>query len=97
VHISLQEWVIKPVVFESEPRPGGMLIQTIPSYRLPRETLLREVRMIENLGVDIQTEMKMGRDFTLQELKDQGYETVIIGIGTSKGLNLNIKVQKPVV
>jgi len=81
----------KPVVFESEPRPGGMLIQTIPSYRLPRETLLREIRMIESMGVDIQCDMKMGRDFTLKELEEQGYESVFIGIGTSKGLDLNIK------
>ncbi len=75
----------KPTIFESEPRPGGMLVQTIPSYRLPRETLAREIRMIENLGVDIITDQKLGRDFTLKELQDQGYESVFLGIGASKG------------
>lgn len=80
----------KPTVFESEPRPGGMLVQTIPSYRLPRETLAREIRMIENLGVDIQTDMKMGRDFTLQGLHEQGYDAVFVGIGASKGLSLKM-------
>ena len=40
----------KPKVFESEQRPGGMLVQTIPAYRLPREVLAREIRMIEHLG-----------------------------------------------
>ena len=40
-----------PKVFEGEPRPGGMMAQTIPSYRLPREILAREIRMIERMGV----------------------------------------------
>jgi len=80
----------KPTVFESEPRPGGMLVQTIPSYRLPREILAREIRMIENLGVDIQTDMKLGRDFTLQSLKNDGYEAIFVGIGAYKGGKLDL-------
>lgn len=76
----------KPVIFEAEPRPGGMLVQTIPSYRLPREVLAREIRMIEGLGVDIQTGKKLGRDFTLKNLKDDGYEAVFIGVGAPKGI-----------
>jgi NADH-quinone oxidoreductase subunit F len=80
----------KPQVFESEPRPGGMLVQTIPSYRLPRETIAREIRMIENLGVDIMTDQKMGRDYTLASLHDEGYEAVFIGVGAAKGLSLNM-------
>ena len=67
-----------------------MLIQTIPSYRLPRETLAREIRMIESMGVDIQTDMKMGRDFSFQSLQDEGYDAVFVGIGASKGANLNL-------
>ena len=70
-----------PDIFEASSRPGGMLVQTIPAYRLPRETLAREIRMIENLGVSIQTESIMGRDFTLESLKQEGYEAVFIGIG----------------
>lgn len=80
----------KPEVFESEPRPGGMLVQTIPAYRLPRETLAREIRMIENLGVDIQCDKKLGRDFTLDSLKKDGYEAVFVGIGASKGIALDL-------
>jgi len=81
----------RPDVFESEQRPGGMLVQTIPAYRLPREILAREIRMIEGLGVNIETGKKLGRDFTLKSLKEQGYEAVFIGVGAPKGLQLNIK------
>ena len=56
----------KPKVFEAESRPGGMLVQAIPAYRLPREELAREVRMIERLGVEIETNVRLGKDFTLR-------------------------------
>jgi NADH-quinone oxidoreductase subunit F len=80
----------RPVVFESEPRPGGMLVQAIPAYRLPRETLAREIRMIESLGVEIQTGQRLGRDFTLADLHQQGFEAVFLGIGAPDGLALDI-------
>ncbi len=80
----------RPKVFEAEPRPGGMLVQTIPAYRLPREELAREIRMIENMGVDIETGKRLGRDFTLAGLKDEGYEAVFIGVGAPSGICLDI-------
>jgi len=80
----------KPTVFESEPRPGGMLVQTIPAYRLPRETLAREIRMVERLGVEIITQKKLGRDFTLAGLKDDGYDAVFLGIGNPDGIKPKI-------
>lgn len=78
----------KPDVFEAEPRPGGMLVQAIPAYRLPREELAREVRMIERLGVKIETQQALGRDFTLADLKDRGYEAVFLAVGAPQGLGL---------
>jgi NADH-quinone oxidoreductase subunit F len=80
----------RPNVFEAEHRPGGMLVQTIPAYRLPREILAREIRMIEGMGVTIETGKRLGKDFTLEELKNLGYEAVFIGVGTPKGLSLNL-------
>ena len=80
----------RPVILEGELRPGGMLVQAIPSYRLPRETLAREIRMIESLGVDIQTGRRLGRDFTLAELHDQGYEAIFLGVGAPDGLAIDI-------
>jgi NADH-quinone oxidoreductase subunit F len=80
----------RPKVFEAESRPGGMLIQAIPAYRLPREELAREIRMIERLGVDIETNAKLGRDFTLQSLRDQGYDAIFLGVGAPQGSKLGI-------
>ncbi|MFO7938002.1 MAG: NADH-ubiquinone oxidoreductase-F iron-sulfur binding region domain-containing protein [Kiritimatiellia bacterium] len=80
----------KPVVFESEPRPGGMLVQAIPAYRLPREELAREIRMIEDLGVEIRTEQALGKDYTLKSLRDEGYEMVYLAVGAPLGVDLSI-------
>jgi NADH-quinone oxidoreductase subunit F len=80
----------RPKVFEAEERPGGMLIQAIPAYRLPREVLEREIRMIERLGVDIETGKKLGRDFTLESLRESGYEAVFLGVGAPRGFGLGI-------
>jgi NADH-quinone oxidoreductase subunit F len=80
----------RPVIFEAEQRPGGMLVQTIPAYRLPKETVAREIRMIEQMGVDIRTGQRLGRDFTLQSLREDGYECVFIGIGVPGGVQLDI-------
>ncbi|HTP59422.1 MAG TPA: FAD-dependent oxidoreductase, partial [Spirochaetia bacterium] len=81
----------KPTVFEAESTPGGMLRQAIPSYRLPREILDREIGMIADLGVTIKTKKKLGRDFTLPSLKEQGYEAVFIGVGAPQGMSLGME------
>ena len=80
----------RPTVFEAESRPGGMLVQTIPAYRLPRETLAREIRMIEQLGVDVRTDQRLGRDFSLEGLREEGYEAVFVGIGASECQGMGI-------
>ncbi|MCF7849284.1 MAG: NADH-quinone oxidoreductase subunit NuoF [Kiritimatiellales bacterium] len=81
----------KPKVFDSSSRPGGMMAQTIPSYRLPREILAREIRMIERLGVDIECDRALGRDFTLESLKADGYEAVFLAVGAPDGLTLGLE------
>ncbi|MFW6261015.1 MAG: NADH-quinone oxidoreductase subunit NuoF, partial [Spirochaetota bacterium] len=80
----------RPTVFEGESRPGGMLVQTIPAYRLPRETLAREIRMIEQLGVDIRTETKLGRDINLAGLRAEGYEALFLGFGAPECVGMGI-------
>lgn len=80
----------KPKVFEAAHRPGGMLVQTIPAYRLPRETLAREIRMIENIGVDIECGKKLGKDFLVQDLRNEGYDAVYIAIGSPVGMEMRI-------
>jgi NADH-quinone oxidoreductase subunit F len=80
----------KPVVYEAEARPGGMLVQAIPAYRLPRETLAREIRMIESLGVEIRTLQRLGKDITLEGLRADGAEAVFLAVGAPDGLALDL-------
>lgn len=80
----------RPTIFEGASRPGGTPTQTIPSYRLPREVMDREIRMIESLGVTIKTDMKLGRDFTLDDLRRDGHQAVFLGIGAPLGIKLEI-------
>jgi NADH-quinone oxidoreductase subunit F len=78
----------KPKIFEAEARPGGMMVQTIPAYRLPRETIAREIRMIEQLGVDIETGTVLGKDFTIPGAPGAGYDAVFVGVGAPECLPL---------
>ena len=80
----------RPKVFEAASRPGGMLFQAIPPYRLRREIIAVEVRMIERMGVDIETDVRLGKDFTLRQLRDDGYEAVFLGVGAPQGASLGI-------
>jgi NADH-quinone oxidoreductase subunit F len=80
----------KPVVFEAEKKPGGMLVQTIPAYRLPRTVLNKEIRMIESLGARMTTGRRLGKDFTLASLKDDGYEAAFVAVGAQVPLKLNV-------
>jgi NADH-quinone oxidoreductase subunit F len=80
----------KPTIFDDSVRPGGMLVQTIPAYRLPRETVAREIRMIEQMGVDIVSEMKLGKDFTLESLREEGYEKFFIGVGAPESVSMGL-------
>jgi NADH-quinone oxidoreductase subunit F len=80
----------KPEVFEAMEKPGGMPQQTIPTYRLPRQVLFKEIRMIQDMGVKIHTGKRLGRDFTLTGLKEKGFEAVVLAVGAPDGTNLGI-------
>jgi len=80
----------KPVVFERESRPGGMLVQAIPAYRMPRELVAREIRMIESLGVTIRTRQSLGVEFTLESLRADGFESVCLAVGAPEGVLLPV-------
>ncbi|HHW42141.1 MAG TPA: FAD-dependent oxidoreductase [Syntrophomonadaceae bacterium] len=70
-------------IFEAMPKPGGMLRYGIPQYRLPKEILDEEIKLITSLGVRIVTNTKIGRDISLDYLK-KNYDAVFIGIGAWK-------------
>ncbi|MBI9107040.1 MAG: FAD-dependent oxidoreductase [Spirochaetales bacterium] len=80
----------QPVIYEAESRPGGMLTQAIPAYRLPREEIAREIRMIERIGVEINCDMKLGRDITLKQLRDDGCDAIFFSGGAPIGTGLGI-------
>ena len=77
-------------VFESLPAAGGMMVVGIPEYRLPRNIIQAEVDAIAALGVEIKTNTRFGRDITLDDLKQQGYEAIFMAIGAHKGKKLGI-------
>jgi NADPH-dependent glutamate synthase beta subunit-like oxidoreductase/NAD-dependent dihydropyrimidine dehydrogenase PreA subunit len=77
-------------VFEAMPVPGGMMAIGIPAYRLPRDVLQAEIARIVGLGVELQLNMAMGRDFTLGDLERQGYRAVFLSTGASKSRRLGV-------
>lgn len=79
-----------PTIFEALPIVGGMLAVGIPEYRLPSKALKEDIKRVLNAGVDIKTEQKLGRDFTLDKLLQQGYKAVYIAIGAHKSIKLGI-------
>jgi NADH-quinone oxidoreductase subunit F len=70
-------------VYESNPEPGGMLRYALPDYRLPKETVRREVELIRRLGVEFVCGAAIGSEITLNEL-DAQYNAVFLAIGTWK-------------
>jgi len=80
----------KPEVFEKEDRPGGMLIQAIPAYRLSRAAITQEIEIIKKIGVKITTNYALGKDYSLKEIEKK-YDATFLSIGASKSWGLNIK------
>jgi NADPH-dependent glutamate synthase beta subunit-like oxidoreductase len=80
-----------PTVFESQSIAGGMLVLGVPEYRLPRELVQAEIEAIQSLGVELHLNTRLGRDFSLADLKRQGFEAVFLGIGAHKSRELSIE------
>ncbi len=78
-------------IFESLPVFGGMLSVGIPHYRLPRDIIGAELHSLKSCGVDIRLGVTVGRDVTLQELKEQGYASIFLGVGAHESRKLGIE------
>ncbi|SPE36408.1 FAD-dependent pyridine nucleotide-disulphide oxidoreductase [Candidatus Sulfopaludibacter sp. SbA6] len=78
----------KVTVFESWSEPGGMLTVGVPVFRLPRELVRHEINAILSLGVELKCNMRLGRDFTIDSLRGEGYKAIFLGIGLPKGRKL---------
>ena len=69
-------------IYERDPEPGGMLRYGIPQYRLPKdEVLVPEYQGLTDLGVTFTCNAELGRDFTIDDLQNQGYDAVAVAIG----------------
>lgn len=77
-------------IFEMEAEPGGMLKFGIPEYRLPKEVVSREIKKIENLGVNFHLNTTIGKDFTVDDLFDKGFDAIFMGTGTGVPKRLDI-------
>jgi formate dehydrogenase beta subunit len=80
----------KPVIFEDLPVPGGMVHVGIPEYRLPRDVIRRETELIEQEGVEIRYNTRVGRDLTWTDLEKQGFEATFVAVGAHLGRPLGI-------
>jgi len=77
-------------VFEAQAVPGGMLRLGIPEYRLPRELIKLEINAILNLGVELKVGARLGRDFLLSDLREQGFKSIFLAPGAQRSRDLEI-------
>ena len=75
----------KPTIFEKNEEPGGMLRYGIPSYKLEKDLLTAEIDVIRELGVEIRCGVEIGKDITIEELREQGYKGFYVAIGCQRG------------
>lgn len=77
-------------IYEMEENPGGILYYGIPSFRLPKQNVSREIQKLKNLGVNFILNSKLGKDFTIQTLKQKGYDAIFVSIGANMKKSINI-------
>lgn len=72
-------------IFEKESRAGGMLMNGIPSYRLEKDIIEAEIDVLRAMGIEFQYNVEIGKDITIQKLRDQGYKAFYLAIGAQGG------------
>ena len=86
----LSKMGFKVTIFEALHKAGGVLVYGIPEFRLPKEIVFSEVKTLEKLGVKLECNKVIGRIVSLDELFDEGYDAVYIGVGAGLPRFLNI-------
>ena len=82
-------------IFEAFHKPGGVLVYGIPEFRLPKDLVQAEIDIVKDLGVEIKTNIVIGKTLDFNDLREQGYEAFFIGTGQGfrllgiEGENLN--------
>ena len=77
-------------IFEAAPVAGGMLRLGVPEYRLPRALIQLEIHAILSLGVELRVDARLGRDFTLADLRQQGFAAFFLAVGAMRGRELAV-------
>ncbi len=78
-----------PIIFEMEPVAAGMLAVGVPEYRLPRDLIQAEIKLIESLGVEIRCNTTVGKDVIFADLRKE-FDAVIVAVGAKKSRMLSI-------
>ncbi len=78
-------------VFDRNPVPGGMLTLGIPSFRLEKDVLNAEIDILKEMGVEFKCGVEVGKDVTIQQLRDEGYKGFYLAIGAQKSQKLGVK------
>lgn len=86
----LAEKGYRPTVFEREARPGGMMMNGIPSFRLEKDVVQAEIDILKEMGVEFRCGVDVGRDVTLAQLREEGYQGFYLAIGLQSGGSLPI-------
>ena len=86
----LAEKGYRPTVFEKEERPGGMLMNGIPSFRLEKDVVEAEIDILRELGVELRCGVEVGKDVTIDQLRAEGYQGFYVAVGLQSGGKLNI-------
>ncbi len=81
----LAEKGYKPTIFEKNDKPGGMVVYGIPSFVLEKDIVAAEIDVLREMGVEIRCNVEVGKDITIQQLREQGYKAFYIGIGCQGG------------
>ena len=79
-----------PVVFEKEAAPGGMLINGIPSFRVGKDIVKSEIDVLREMGVEFRCGVEVGKDVTIQQLREEGFRAFYVAVGLQKAAKLNI-------
>ena len=86
----LAEKGYRPTVFEKEARPGGMLMNAIPSFRLEKDVVEAEIDVLRQLGVEFRCGVEVGKDVTIAQLRQEGYKGFYVAVGLQSGGKLPV-------
>lgn len=79
----------RPIIYEMERVPAGMLFLGVPAYRLPRDVILAEIELIKMMGVEIRCGVEIGKDVTFAELQSS-HDALVVAIGAKRSRSLMI-------